>query len=95
MRKKTSLGIGPQNDIKPHQWNELLFCHRAHGVALVVWQRDDFVAVFDMDIARRLSIHDGRGSVPWKGIPDNYKHHVSEEKDLLAPYLVIPSETRA
>lgn len=90
MREKTSLGIGPKSDIKPHQWNELMFCHNAGGVALIVWQRGEEVAVFDMDIAQRLSIAEDRVSIPWKQIPKLYKHHESEKYRLLDPYLVIP-----
>lgn len=59
---------------------------RANCIALIAWQQNDTIAVFDMDIATSLS--EGRRSIPWSGIPDKFMHHASDDVlKLFEPYL--------
>ena len=65
----TSCPIG-KSGIKPHQWLALEECHRAGGLAILVWAHMDFISALDMDLIRSLTR--GRKSISWKAIPDEW-----------------------
>jgi len=67
--RSTALSLG-KSGLKPHQWLALAECHRAGGLALLVWSHLDFLSVLDMDLIRSLTR--GRKSISWTAIPDSW-----------------------
>ena len=63
--------------LKPHQYLALQEAHDANCLALVIWARDDKVAVLDMDMVRKLT--ENRRSVGWSQIPHKFIRAFSEE----------------
>lgn len=89
MHNAPSLPIGSRSGVTPYQWTSLLECHKAGGIALIVWQRESKIATIDMDIASSLCWE--RKSVPWKKIPPRFIHHDNPRvhMDMFDPYLQI------
>lgn len=73
--KTISLPLGSRG-VKPHQWIALAEIHAAGGIGLVVWAKEDDVAVLDVDMIRSLTR--GRKSVSWRAIPPQWKHPFGE-----------------
>lgn len=69
--KGTSLALGSRG-IKPHQWIAIAELTRAGGIGLVIWARDEMVAILDVDMIRSLTR--GRKSISWNAIPGEWKH---------------------
>lgn len=65
------IDVADGHGVKHHQMTHLRDCHRAGGIALVVWRRDREVAVLDVDMIERLS--SGRRSVAWAAIPESFR----------------------
>lgn len=76
MFKHPSLPVG-EKGLKAHQLLAIRECHRAGGIGLLVWQRDQEIAVIDTDQIRVYS--KGRKSIPWKNIPDRFKKPIDVE----------------
>jgi len=83
------LPIGSKGGVTPYQWTSLLECHKAGGIALIVWQNGDQVCTMDMDMAQALSAD--RRSIPWHGIPAKFIHEIDNTShlELFEPYMVI------
>ena len=91
--KKERLPLFSKSGVTPYQWTSLLECHKAGGIALIVWQCGDEVATFDMDIAIALS--KDRRSIPFRKIQKRFCHPATDDTahlTMFEPYLkVIPS----
>ncbi len=90
MHNESRLPVGSHSGVTSYQWTSLLECHKAMGLALIVWQRGDEIATFDMDIAVELS--KDRRSIPWGKIPKRFLHSAespSVHLDMFEPYLLI------
>jgi hypothetical protein len=90
MHCEPRLPIGSKSGVTPYQWTSLLECHKAMGLALIVWQRGAEIAVFDMDVACELSKK--RRSIPWGKIQKRFLHSMespSVHLDMFEPYLLI------
>ncbi len=90
MHNESRLPVGSRSGVTSYQWTSLLECHKAMGIALIVWQRGDKIATFDMDVAVELSKN--RRSIPWGKIPERFLHSVespSVHLDMFKPYLLI------
>ncbi len=93
MVNRTSLPIGKEPGLLPHQWCELLDANRANCLALICWARGGVCATIDMDIA--VSISYGRKSIPWSDIDERYFHAMSgptAHLGLLEPWLRIATQ---
>ncbi len=73
--KAPSLSMGSRG-LKPHQWIALAELHRAGGIGLVIWAREEMVTILDVDMIK--SLVRGRKSISWKAIPGEYKHPLNE-----------------
>jgi penicillin-binding protein-related factor A (putative recombinase) len=69
--KSPTLALGSRG-IKPHQWIALAELHKCGGIGLVIWAREDQVAVLDVDMIKSLTR--GRKSISWRAIPGEWKH---------------------
>jgi len=76
--------------LKPHQFYALYDAHRAGGIALLAWLHDDLVGVLDVDMIQEIS--HGRKSIPWKPIPDRFKHLEVEFDSMLEPWISVKSD---
>lgn len=63
MCKKKSLAVPSKSGIRGHQWMALRDCHYAGGHAVIVWQRENEVAV--MTWAKANELRGDRRSIPW------------------------------
>jgi penicillin-binding protein-related factor A (putative recombinase) len=70
------LSLGTRG-LKPHQFLALQEAHDTGAIALVVWARQEQVAVLDMDMIRRLTA--SRRSVGWSTIPAKFIRPYDEE----------------
>ena len=70
MVERPALPVGNSPGLRAHQWNELLDAHRAGALALIAWSRGNVCKVIDMALAVKLS--EGRASIPWSSIDDQY-----------------------
>lgn len=91
---KATLPIGSKSGhgLKRHQLLELQDCHRAGGLALIVWKHGDNVAVFDLDVLKRI----GSGkSIRWTEIPDALKKSMdADATNFFEPYLRVSRAVR-
>lgn len=79
MFKQPSLPVG-EKGLKAHQLIAIKECHQAGGVGLLVWQREDDIAVIDPD--QVMAYSKGRKSIPWKSIPTRYKRPITVSWEL-------------
>jgi hypothetical protein len=90
--KSDRLQLYCKSGVTPYQWTSLLECHKAGGIALIVWQRGEEIATFDMDIAIALS--KDRRSIPFRKIQKRFCHSATDDTahlTMFEPYLkVIP-----
>ncbi len=68
--KSTSLALGARG-LKPHQWLAIAELTKSGGIGLVIWAREDFVTIIDVDMIQSLTR--GRKSVSWEAIPGEWK----------------------
>ena len=73
--KSSSLALGARG-VKPHQWIALAELTKAGGIGLVIWAREEMVAVLDVDMIKSLTR--GRKSISWVAIPGEWKTPFSE-----------------
>ena len=71
--KQPSLPVG-EKGLKAHQLIAITECHNAGGIGLLVWEREETIAVIDPNQIAAYS--KGRKSIPWKSIPAKYKRPV-------------------
>ncbi|MEE8519500.1 MAG: hypothetical protein V3S98_10290 [Dehalococcoidia bacterium] len=70
-----SLALGSRG-VKPHQWIALAELTRSGGIGLVIWAREEMVAILDVDMINSLTR--GRKSISWKAIPGEWKHPLTQ-----------------
>lgn len=87
---RTSLPIGCDPGLVPHQWNALCDANRANCIALICWARGPVCATLTMDMAIALS--EGRRSIPWNKIPKRFLHSMEGERaslTILEPFVAV------
>ncbi len=87
---RSSLPIGCDPGLQPHQWNALCDANRANCIALICWARGPVCATLTMDMAIELS--KDRRSIPWNKIQKRFLHSAespSVHLDMFEPYLLI------
>lgn len=90
--KGDRLPLYSKGGITPYQWTSLLECHKAGGIALIVWQRGDEVATLDMDMVQALATD--RRSIAWKKIQKSFCHPATTDTahlTIFEPHLKIMS----
>lgn len=71
-RPRLPLGVSSGDGIKKHQLLELLDWHRAGALALVIWQRESAIAVFDPDVFMPKDRMIPK-SISWEALPAHLK----------------------
>ncbi len=92
---RSSLPIGNKPGLTPHQWNALCDANRANCISLICWVYKSTLATIDCDMAIELSR--GRRSIPWDGIPFQFKHAAPTKADclrILEPYITVRGSAR-
>jgi len=86
---RLSLPIGKKPGLLGHQWVALCEANRANALALLVWQRGDYIATISVDMAIEFSRD--RKSIPWDSIPAKFKHrlHVDVWREMFEPFLTV------
>jgi hypothetical protein len=85
---RTSLPIGCDPGLQPHQWNALCDANRANCIALICWARGPVCATLTMDMAIALS--EGRRSIPWNKIQKRFLHSMTGDRaslTILEPFV--------
>lgn len=90
MLNRLSLPLGKSPGLSGHQWVSLCEANKAGCLALIVWQKGEWIATISIDMAWKLS--EKRRSIPWKEIPAQFKHWagVNVWRELFSPFLCVP-----
>ncbi len=87
---RLSLPIGKKPGLLAHQWVALCEANRANVLALIVWQRRDYIATISIDMAIEFS--KDRKSIPWDSIPRKFLHYRQQPdvwREMFNPFLTV------
>lgn len=71
------LALGTRG-LKPHQHVSLIELHRCGGIALLIWAKEEVVAVLDPDMIRAIVRPSRLKSIPWDAIHGKWKRPMTE-----------------
>lgn len=78
--KRPLLSVGTRG-LKYHQFQCLMECHKAGGIALLCWLHNGVLAVLDPDMIREFTRE--RRSIPWGKIPERFLCAISRDTEFL------------